>query len=85
MNRRLRLVWVLISCDRRAGAAGNFLAPITQISDNAFRSVVEIDLVGSWNTLKATYSHLIASAKKHRSDGTKSESTNLVTEERENG
>ncbi|KAJ3214121.1 hypothetical protein HDU67_002030 [Dinochytrium kinnereticum] len=35
------------------GAAGNFLAPAEQLSSNAFRTVVEIDLIGTFNTCKA--------------------------------
>ncbi|KAI9885174.1 MAG: hypothetical protein M1823_003013 [Watsoniomyces obsoletus] len=46
-----------------AGAAGNFLAPITQLSANAFKSVIDIDLLGSYNTVKATLPHLLHSAK----------------------
>ncbi|KAE8271859.1 hypothetical protein A4X09_0g487 [Tilletia walkeri] len=41
-----------------AGAAGNFLAPIEGISSNAFRTVQEIDLVGTYNTIKATLDEL---------------------------
>ncbi|CZR65928.1 probable reductases with broad range of substrate specificities [Phialocephala subalpina] len=52
-----------------AGAAGNFLAPITQLSTNAFKSVIDIDVLGSYNTLKATIPHLIKSADAHRTDG----------------
>ncbi|KAI9676187.1 MAG: hypothetical protein M1817_000932 [Caeruleum heppii] len=52
-----------------AGAAGNFLAPITQLSTNAFKSVMDIDVLGSYNTVKATLPHLIRSAAKHRTDG----------------
>lgn len=52
-----------------AGAAGNFLAPLTQLSYNAFRSVLDIDLVGSWNTAKATLPHLIMSAEKSKTGG----------------
>lgn len=48
----------------RAGAAGNFLAPILQLSVNAFRAVVEIDVLGSYNTVKATLPYLLAAAKK---------------------
>jgi hypothetical protein len=29
-----------------AGAAGNFLAPISGLSENGFRTVIEIDTVG---------------------------------------
>ncbi|EIW72222.1 peroxisomal 2,4-dienoyl-CoA reductase [Tremella mesenterica] len=36
------------------GAAGNFLAPISNLSENAFRTVVEIDLLGTYNTIRAT-------------------------------
>lgn len=37
-----------------AGAAGNFLATVSQLSTNAFKSVIDIDLIGSYNTVKAT-------------------------------
>jgi len=40
------------------GAAGNFLAPISGLSENAFRTVIEIDTLGTFNTVKATISHL---------------------------
>ncbi|KZT00895.1 NAD(P)-binding protein [Laetiporus sulphureus 93-53] len=36
------------------GAAGNFLAPISGLSENGFRTVVEIDAIGTYNTIKAT-------------------------------
>ncbi|KAH6676008.1 sporulation protein SPS19 [Halenospora varia] len=52
-----------------AGAAGNFLAPITQLSTNAFKSVIDIDVLGSYNTVKAALPHLIISAKKYKTDG----------------
>jgi 2,4-dienoyl-CoA reductase [(3E)-enoyl-CoA-producing], peroxisomal len=55
----------------RAGAAGNFLAPINALSTNAFKSVIDIDLIGSYNTFKATLPYLRESAAKHRSDGRK--------------
>ena len=48
-----------------AGAAGNFLASINQLSANAFKSVIDIDVLGSYNTLKATLPYLVESAKKH--------------------
>ena len=35
------------------GAAGNFLAPAAGLSPNGFRTVVEIDLVGTFNTARA--------------------------------
>lgn len=48
-----------------AGAAGNFLAPISQLSANAFKTVIDIDLIGSYNTAKACLPHLVASAKEN--------------------
>ncbi|KAE8348782.1 hypothetical protein BDV28DRAFT_77747 [Aspergillus coremiiformis] len=51
-----------------AGAAGNFLASINQLSVNAFKSVMDIDVLGSYNTLKATLPYLVESAKKHGVD-----------------
>ncbi|OJJ48227.1 hypothetical protein ASPZODRAFT_2123531 [Penicilliopsis zonata CBS 506.65] len=51
-----------------AGAAGNFLASIEQLSVNAFKSVMDIDVLGSYNTLKATVPHLVTSGGKHRVD-----------------
>jgi NAD(P)-dependent dehydrogenase (short-subunit alcohol dehydrogenase family) len=53
----------------RAGAAGNFLAPLGQLSSNAFKAVVEIDLVGSFHVLRAALPHLRASAARNRPDG----------------
>lgn len=41
-----------------AGAAGNFLSDFNSMSANAFKSVVSIDLLGSFNTVKATYEEL---------------------------
>jgi peroxisomal 2,4-dienoyl-CoA reductase len=52
-----------------AGAAGNFLAPINNLSANAFKSVIDIDLLGSFNCLKVTLPYLIESAAKYRVDG----------------
>ncbi|KAG8810205.1 hypothetical protein FRC19_004677 [Serendipita sp. 401] len=42
------------------GAAGNFLAPISGLSSNAFRTVMEIDTIGTYNTIKATINHVRA-------------------------
>ncbi|POY71144.1 hypothetical protein BMF94_5901 [Rhodotorula taiwanensis] len=42
-----------------AGAAGNFLAPIDGLSSNAFRTVLEIDTIGTYNTFKATIPELL--------------------------
>jgi len=48
-----------------AGAAGNFLSPISGLSANAFKTVLEIDTIGSYNTLKATLPQLLISAAKN--------------------
>ncbi|MGF1468415.1 MAG: SDR family oxidoreductase [Sandaracinaceae bacterium] len=37
------------------GAAGNFLAPAAQLSYNAFRTVVSIDTLGTWNVTRAAF------------------------------
>ncbi|MCJ1379274.1 hypothetical protein MMC17_002375 [Xylographa soralifera] len=52
-----------------AGAAGNFLAPIRQLSANAFKSVIDIDVLGSYNTLKATLPQLLKAAATSKADG----------------
>jgi len=41
-----------------AGAAGNFLSDFNHLSSNAFKSVVSIDLLGSYNTVKACFEEL---------------------------
>ncbi len=41
-----------------SGAAGNFPALASGMSANAFRSVVEIDLLGSFHVLQTVYPHL---------------------------
>lgn len=56
------------NCGGSAGAAGNFLASINQLSVNAFKSVMEIDVLGSFHTLKATLPYLVESAKAHSVD-----------------
>jgi NAD(P)-dependent dehydrogenase (short-subunit alcohol dehydrogenase family) len=38
-----------------SGAAGNFLAPAMDMSSNAFRTVVDIDLNGTFNVFRACY------------------------------
>ncbi|KAJ7929575.1 2,4-dienoyl-CoA reductase [Mycena leptocephala] len=43
------------------GAAGNFLSSISGLSENAFKTVLEIDTMGTFNTIKATIPHLRAS------------------------
>jgi 2,4-dienoyl-CoA reductase [(3E)-enoyl-CoA-producing], peroxisomal len=40
------------------GAAGNFLAPAAALSPNGFRTVIEIDLVGSFFTSRAAFEAL---------------------------
>ncbi|MDQ6770822.1 MAG: SDR family oxidoreductase [Gemmatimonadota bacterium] len=40
------------------GAAGNFPAPALGMSANAFKSVVDIDLLGTFNTCRAAFEHL---------------------------
>ncbi|KAI0995236.1 hypothetical protein K3495_g12946 [Podosphaera aphanis] len=55
-----------------AGAAGNFLAPIINLSANAFKTVIDIDTLGSYNTLKATLPHLLASAARNPNTGANS-------------
>lgn len=37
-----------------AGAAGNFLAPLDGVSPNGFKTVQEIDMLGTFHTFKAT-------------------------------
>lgn len=41
-----------------SGAAGNFVAPVLGMSANAFRTVVEIDLIGTFNVFRASWDHL---------------------------
>jgi NAD(P)-dependent dehydrogenase (short-subunit alcohol dehydrogenase family) len=38
-----------------SGAAGNFLAPAAELSANGFKAVVDIDLLGTFNVLRAAY------------------------------
>jgi len=42
-----------------SGAAGNFPALLTQMSLNAFRSVIDIDLIGTFNVMQAIYPYLL--------------------------
>ena len=39
-------------------AAGNFLSPAAALSANGFRSVVDIDLCGTFNACRAAFAHL---------------------------
>jgi NAD(P)-dependent dehydrogenase (short-subunit alcohol dehydrogenase family) len=41
-----------------SGAAGNFPAPVVGMSANAFKAVIDIDLLGTFNTCRAAYAHL---------------------------
>lgn len=41
-----------------SGAAGNFVAPALGMSPKGFRTVVEIDLVGSFNVLRLAHAYL---------------------------
>ena len=41
-----------------AGAAGNFPAPVLGMSANAFKAVIDIDLLGTFNTCRASHQYL---------------------------
>jgi len=41
-----------------AGAAGNFLCPAEELSPNGFRTVIEIDLMGSFHAARAAFAQL---------------------------
>ena len=41
-----------------SGAAGNFLAPAAGLSSNGFKTVIDIDLLGTFNVLRAGYDGL---------------------------
>ncbi|MDB4993008.1 MAG: Short-chain dehydrogenase, partial [Myxococcaceae bacterium] len=42
-----------------ASAAGNFLAPAATLSANGFRTVIDIDLCGTFNAARAAFEHLV--------------------------
>ncbi|RDA85640.1 hypothetical protein CP532_3542 [Ophiocordyceps camponoti-leonardi (nom. inval.)] len=44
-----------------AGAAGNFVSSMEALSPNGFKSVMDIDAIGTFNTIKATMPHLLSS------------------------
>lgn len=44
--------------DLVCGAAGNFLCPAEEMSANAFRTVVDIDLIGTFNATRAAFEQL---------------------------
>lgn len=50
---RWGLIDVVISA-----AAGNFVVPADRMSANAFKSIVDIDLLGTFNVFKASWPHL---------------------------
>ena len=52
-HKRFGPIDVLVS-----GAAGNFLAPALGMSANGFKTVVDIDLLGSFNVLRASHEFL---------------------------
>jgi NAD(P)-dependent dehydrogenase (short-subunit alcohol dehydrogenase family) len=41
-----------------SGAAGNFPAAAASLSPNGFKAVVDIDLIGTFNVMRAAYAHL---------------------------
>ena len=46
--------------------AGNFPAPITDISPNGFKAVVDIDLLGTYNVSKAAFDAWLREHGEHR-------------------
>lgn len=42
------------------GAAGNFLAPAAQLSPNGFKTVLDIDTIGTFNASRLCLEHLVA-------------------------
>ena len=42
------------------GAAGNFVVPAERLSPNGFKSVIDIDLLGSFNASRAAFEQLQA-------------------------
>jgi NAD(P)-dependent dehydrogenase (short-subunit alcohol dehydrogenase family) len=41
-----------------SGAAGNFVAPALGMSANGFKTVIDIDLIGTFNVLRACFQYL---------------------------
>ena len=41
-----------------SGAAGNFLAPAVGLSANGFKTVIDIDLIGTFNVFRAAWDHV---------------------------
>ncbi|KAB5539518.1 hypothetical protein GE09DRAFT_1176317 [Coniochaeta sp. 2T2.1] len=48
-----------------AGAAGNFVSPLSALTPNGFKAVIEIDTIGTFNTIKATIPYLVQSASRN--------------------
>lgn len=46
-------------------AAGNFLAPAATLSANGFRTVIDIDLCGTFNACRASFAHLSKQSISH--------------------
>lgn len=42
-----------------SGAAGNFISPASSLSANGFKTVVDIDLLGTFNVFRASYPYLV--------------------------
>jgi NAD(P)-dependent dehydrogenase (short-subunit alcohol dehydrogenase family) len=55
--RRVREAWGEIDI-LLCGAAGNFPAAVTGMSANGFKAVIDIDLLGTFNTCRAAFEHL---------------------------
>lgn len=43
-------------------AAGNFISPVSSLSSNAFKTVIEIDLLGTFNVSRAVYTKCFTQA-----------------------
>ena len=41
-----------------SGAAGNFLSPVVGLSSKGFQTVIDIDLVGTFNVFRASWDYL---------------------------
>ncbi len=41
-----------------SGAAGNFISPASELSPNGFKSVMDIDLLGTFHVMRAAWPHL---------------------------
>ena len=46
-------------------AAGNFLSPVTGLSFNAYKTVLEIDTMGTFNTSKIVYEKYLRVCSTH--------------------